>query len=197
MLLLSVVISALVLLVALLVVFWRALRYVRLHPELITTGIPVGYVRCQRTLRRVMARYREMVGAELSYTTVNWRSPLGFQYTLNEEGVDQRRGGSHQYTLRWDEIGGVGMRMQPGFTFMDTDRDGRTDSRRTTSYGFYLLVVPHSGRSMSIQIPTNDRPDAIDFTAYMLVLAEQRRKRINVFGFNRPPAPEKQKIPKV
>ncbi|MCD4685907.1 MAG: hypothetical protein K8S97_08225 [Anaerolineae bacterium] len=197
MLLLGVIISALVLLLLLVIVFWRARRYVRLHPELITTGIPVGYVRCQRTLRRVMVRYREMVAANLGDTTITWQSPLGFRYTLSEQGIDQRRGSTHRYTLRWDEIGGVGMRMQPGFTFKDEDHDGRTDSRRTTSYGFYLLVVPNSGPTMSIQIPTNDRPAAIDFTAYMLVLAEQRRKRINVFGFNRPPSPQKQKIPKV
>lgn len=197
MLLLGVILSALVLALLLGIVFWRARRYVRLHPELVTTGIPVGYIRCQRTLRRVLARYREFVTADLSHTTITWQSPLGFTYTLSEDGIDQQRGDSYRYTLRWDAIGGVGMRMQPGFTFRDEDRDGRTDSRRTTSYGFYLLIVPLSGRTMSIPIPTDDRQDAVDFTAYTLVLAEQRRKRINVFGFNRPPAPDKQKIPKV
>lgn len=197
MLLLGMIVSALVLALLWGLVFWQARRYVRRHPELITTGIPVGYVRCQRTLRRVLARYREFLAADLRNTTITWQSPLGFRYTLSEDGIDQQHGDTHRYTLRWDEIGGVGMRMQPGFTFKDEDRDGRTDMRRTTSYGFYLLIVPHSGRTMSIHIPTDDRPDAVDFTAYTLVLAEQRRKRINVFGFNRPPAPDKQKIPKV
>jgi hypothetical protein len=50
---------------------------------------------------------------------------------------------------------------------------------------------------MLIAIPTHNRADAVNFVAHTLAFAEAMHKRINVFGFDRPPAPRRQRVPKV
>ncbi len=193
MLLVGLIISALLLLAALVLVLLRARRYVEAHPELVETGVPVSYVRCQRTLSAVISRFRQLHGAALS-DMIAWQSPGGYRYIVDREAIDQRRGDAHRYRLRWSEIGGVGVRMQPGFRFADRDYDGSTDRRYITGYAFYLLVVPLTGRTLSIQIPTDGSEDAIAFAAWVLALADRQRKRINVFGFDKPPGARRQRM---
>lgn len=190
-----------VLLAAIWLIGRRALRYVRAHPELITNGTPLDYQLCQTTLQRVVARYHEIAAQNRrpsATVLIAWQSPNGAVYTISGTGIEERRDPYHQaYTLVWSDIGGVGLRMQPGFKVLDKDRDGRADSRITTGYMVNLLIVPITGSTMTIPIPVNHRTDAIDFVAYTLLLADKMQKRINVFGFDRPPAPRRQRVPKV
>lgn len=192
----AVLASGMVVLLLTLAVLLRALRYLRLHPELTQTPIPVSYIRCQRTLAQVIERFRALERGHVAAMSLDWESPGGFSYTISEPGIDQRRGAKHRHYLPWHAVGGVGVRMQPGFRHADRNRDGFVDSRYTVGYAFYLLVVPVSGHTMSIQIPTDGSADAIEFTALLLALAQHHRKRINVFGFNKPPAPHRQRVPK-
>ncbi len=176
----------------------HAWRYVRVHPELITDGTPLAYQLCQNTLRQVITRYQEIAGQRAASTVIAWQAPSGVVYTIRREGIEERRDpGRPPYALTWNDIGGVGVRMQPGFKVLDQDRDGRADSRITTGYMFHLLIVPITGHTMVISIPTNNRIDAVNFVAHTLALADAMQKRINVFGFDRPPAPRRQRVPKV
>jgi len=63
-------------------------------------------------------------------------------------------------------------------------------------YAVYLLIVPLSGRTLNVPIPTDQSDDAIMFVARTLVLARRKQRRISVFGFDKPPAPYRQKLPK-
>jgi hypothetical protein len=190
-----------VLLAAIWLIGRRALRYVRAHPELITNGTPLDYQLCQSTLQQVVARYHEIAARHTRPSAtilIAWQSPNGAVYTISGTGIEERRDPNRQaYTLVWSDIGGVGIRMQPGFKVLDKDRDGRADSRITTGYMVNLLIVPITGSTMTIPIPVNHRADAVDFVAHTLVLADRMHKRINVFGFDRPPAPRRQRVPKV
>ena len=192
--------------IALIAAIWlvgrRGLRYVRNHPELITSGTPLAYQLCQNTLHHVIARYKEIAGGQVASAVIAWQAPNGAIYTINRVGIEERRNagrdaGRDPYALAWGDIGGVGVRMQPGFKVLDHDKDGRADSRITTGYAFHLLIVPLTGNTMAIPIPTNNRQDAVNFVAHTLGIAETMEKRINVFGFDRPPAPRRQRVKKV
>lgn len=190
------ILTALVLLAILSLVIARALTYVRQHPELLTHGTPPAYQRCQNTLLQVIERYKEIAGQVAPNVTINWQAPNGARYAVSDLGVEERREAA-PYFLRWSDIGGVGVRMQPGFRLVDTNRDGSPDNQYTTGYSFYLLIVPITGPTMNVFIPTDGRDDAVDFAAHTIVLAEGRQKRINVFGFDRPPAPHRQRVPRI
>lgn len=194
MLLAALVITGAVVLALMLLVLWRAVRYVRRHPELITTASPIGYVRCQRTLQQVIERSKALAGADLGQTTFTWEGLVGISYRLTRRGVDQRRGEGDWFTLRWDDIGGVGVQMQPEFSFVDYDRDRSVDVQKTVGYSFQLLVVPLMGSTWAIAIPTDGRAEAVEFAAQLLARAQRAQKRISVFGFDRPPAPARRRI---
>ncbi|MBN1562347.1 MAG: hypothetical protein JXA10_00795 [Anaerolineae bacterium] len=186
-----------VLIVALGVIGRRALHYVQTHPELVTDGTPLAYQLCQATLQHIITRYKEIAGQHVASAVIAWQAPNGAVYTISRTGIEERRDPNRPpYALSWPDIGGVGVRMQPGFKVLDQDRDGRADSRVTTGYAFHLLIVPVTGDTMTIFIPTNNRTDAVNFVAHTLALAEIMQKRINVFGFNRPPAPHRQRVPR-
>jgi hypothetical protein len=192
--------TALILLAVTTAVLLRALGYVHRHPELVTSETPLDYLRCQITLHRIVQRYHEIAPLTLGANTLSWKSPSGHVYTLSAAGVERRRApapASAIATLRWADIGGVGVRMQPGFSFADYDRDGSPDRQTTTSYTFALIIVPFQGHTMTIPIPTDDRADAVDFAAHVLAQAERMHKRINVFGFHKPPAPRRQRLTRV
>lgn len=189
-------ISAVVLGLAIIVVIWRGLDYARQHPELVTDSTPLAYQRCQITLKRIIERYKEIKASGEIPSPVAWQAPNGARYTASDQGVEQRRDGL-RYFLAWEEIGGVGVRMQPGFTLADMNRDGWPDSQLTTGYTFHLLIVPISGDTMNIRIATDERAESIEFVAYTIALAERQEKRINVFGFDKPPAPFRQKVPRI
>jgi len=163
------VVSAILLTLMIAIVVLRALDYLQQHPELVTNGEPLAYQRCQITLMQVIARFKEINPQITRDMVITWHAPNGNRYTVSHHGIEERRdsGGSVPATaLAWDNIGGVGVRMQPGFTITDTNRDGWPDHQYTTGYSFHLLIVPFSGSTMNIPIPTNDRPDAVDFVAH-------------------------------
>jgi len=188
--------TALVLTALIIVVLLRALAYLREHPELITNGTPLAYQRCQITLGQIVQRYHQIAPLRDDTLLLAWQAPSGTTYTISPQGIECHRGSTEAIpaaTLPWGEIGGVGVRMQPGFGFADRDRDGATDHVYTSSYTFALIIVPFQGPTLSIPIPTDDRDDAVNFAAHLLALAEVKQKRINVFGFDRPPAPPRQR----
>ncbi|HEX3053649.1 MAG TPA: hypothetical protein VHP83_23515 [Aggregatilineaceae bacterium] len=187
--------SAAVLAVVLAVILRRALYYLVLHPELKTAvdSPPLSYQRCQMTLQHVILRYQQIEQQLLSSASITWQSPRGFFYVVNGAGVQQHHD-PLVYRLSWDEIGGVGVRMQPGFKFLDHDHDGSVDQTQTTGYSFHILIVPVSGSTIDIQIPTGGQPDAVDFVAHTIAFARRKDRRINVFGFNKPPLPARQRI---
>lgn len=188
--------SNVLVLVLMLLVLARAVRYVRRHPELFTSTVPVGYVRCQRTLRRVIERSKALAGGELERTSIVWQAPGGLRLTLDASAVEARRGDGGGVRMRWDDVGGVGVRMQPEFRFVDADGDRRPDVQQTVGYSFHVLVVPLSGSTLSFTIPTDGQPEPVEFAARLLALAGHHQKRINVFGFDRAPAPPRRKMPK-
>jgi len=189
---------AAVLLAAIIVVVVRALDYLHRHPELIATSTPHAYERCHLTLAEIIARYKQIEARVTPQTERAWQSFNGRQYTVSFQGVEERTHPPHSlpYHLSWDTIGGVGLRMQPGFQWADSDRDGHTDNQYTTGYSFHLLIVPASGNTIDIVIPTVGHSAAVDFVAHTIALAERRGKRINVFGFDKPPAPHRQRVAK-
>jgi hypothetical protein len=192
--------SAIILAIIIAVVVLRALDYIQEHPELVTNGEPLAYQRCQITLAQVIARFKEIKPQITREIVVTWHAPNGYRYTVSHHGIEERRetgGSALASSLTWDNIGGVGVRMQPGFTIADANRDGWPDRQYTTGYSFHLLIVPFSGGTMNIHIPTNDRADAVDFAAHAIALAERMDKRINVFGFDKPPAPHRQKVSRI
>jgi hypothetical protein len=174
----------------------RALEYVRQHPEVLVGSAALAYEQCQAMLRQVIERSKEIESQISPDVLIAWQAPDGKFYTVSGDGVEENRPGSRVYHLPWNNIGGVGVRMQPGFKVVDANRDGRVDTRRTVGYSFYLLIVPLSGDTMTIRIPTHDRADAVDFVAQTLALAGHLKKRVNVFGFNKAPAPSRQRVPK-
>lgn len=115
-----------------------------------------------------------------------WYAPNKNVYTITAQGVQERRDISltdAAYFLSWDDIGGIGMRMQPNFSNI-RNPDG---SRLVTHYSFHFLIVPLSGSTIDIAFPIDGREDAIDFAARALVVADQMKKRVNLFGFDKPP----------
>lgn len=177
----------------------RALHYVGQHPELITNDMPPAYARCQHTLLQIIDRCQLLETLPPHHDEFSWHAPSGFVYRITDAGIEERREGaarSHAYFLRWHDIGGVGLRMQPGFRLVDRDGDGYADSQYTVDYAFYLLVVPLHGRSINVQVPTDHHQDALNFVAHTLMLAQRKRRRISVFGFDKPPAPYHRKVPK-
>ncbi len=189
--------TASLLLFAFVFVLTRALDYVRQHPEVLTGSAALAYEQCQSTLRQVITRSREIETQISSNTLIAWQAPNGHFYTISPEGVEEHRPNRRVYYLEWHHIGGVGVRMQPGFKVTDANHDGWVDTRFTVGYSFILLIVPLSGDTITIPIPTHERPDAVDFVAQTLALAGHLKKRVNVFGFNKPPAPHRQKVPKI
>ena len=187
---------ALLLLLALATLGRRAQRYVHQHPELLVKSLAESYRRCQITLRQVIERSKEIGPEGSDRALIAWHAPNGSVYTLSGTGIEERLSSGRAHALPWENIGGVGVRMQPGFKLVDTNRDGVTDLQRTTGYSFLLLIVPLSGSTITIPIPTYERPDAVDFVAQTLALAARKRKRINVFGFDKPPAPRLKRVRK-
>jgi hypothetical protein len=180
--------TASLLLFAFVYVMTRALDYVRDHPEAASGSAVLAYEQCQTTLRQVIARSRE-IGDQISPNTlIAWQAPNGHFYTVSRKGVEEHRPNNRVYYLEWPRIGGVGVRLQPGFKITDASRDSRIDTRRAVGYSFILLIVPLSGDTITIPIPTYERPDAVDFVAQTLALAGYLKKRVNVFGFNKPPS---------
>ncbi len=179
----------------------RALDYIRHHPEVMTNATPLSYHQCQMTLRRIIRRYHEiMEKTNRERALFAWKSLSGHVYTVSEQSIERHHAsltGSATDVLRWEDIGGVGIRMQPDFAFADHNRDGAPESQLTTGYTFSLLIVPFSGSTMNIHIPIDNYDDAIDFVAHTLALAERMQKRINVFGFYKPPAPRRQRVSRI
>lgn len=193
------ILTAVLLSAAFVLVILRALHYIRHHPELITNDAPPAYARCQQTLLQIIARCQQLEMLPHGDGARTWQAPSGFVYHISDSGIEERRQSTNRpqtYALDWRDIGGVGLRMQPGFKLVDRNGDGYADSQYTVDYAFYLLVVPISGRTMNIPIPTDQQHDAIDFVAHTLMLAQRNQRRISVFGFDRPPAPYRQKVPK-
>lgn len=188
--------TAISLLVAIIWAILRALDYIQQHPELVTAGEPLAYQRCHATLDAIITRYKLIQQRAPSRGFFGWAAPNGRVYRVSGSGVEEQRSVA-RYALRWSDIGGVGLRMQPGFRLVDEDRDGWADSRYITGYTFHLLIVPLSGDTIEVQIPINERDDAVDFVAFTLMFAERERKRVNMFGFDRPPTPYRQKTSKI
>lgn len=186
-------VTGFILLALTIAVLLRALAYLHEHPELITNGAPPAYQRCQRTLQQIVQRYQQIAPLRDDGVLLVWQAPTGAVYTLSGHGLECRRPPAAVEALPWLEVGGVGVRMQPGFSFADRDRDGVTDHIRTTSYTFALIIVPFQGPTLTIPVPTDNRDDAVNFAAHLLALAEAKQKRINVFGFDKPPAPPRQR----
>lgn len=185
-------ISALVLLALLVMVTRRGLRYVARHPELLTqvTASPRTYLLCLETFREIVARYHTLKGQPLDRVILAWQAPNGLYYLLTSDGVEERRSADDYrgaYRLRWEQIGGVGLRMQPDHWAVESGRAGDADSGLYAGYGFRLLVVPASGRTIEIGIATDERADAVEFAAHMVAVAEQKGKKVNALGFDRPP----------
>jgi hypothetical protein len=193
------IITGLIVLGALIIVILRAVDYVSQHPELVTNGTPLAYQRCQATLMQIVERYKEIEARFDAHAIILWQATSTLRYTVSAQGVEEQRAASDRtrYFLPWHDIGGVGIRMQPGFKVIDHNRDGWPDSQLTTGYTVHLLIVPISGSTMNIFIPTNERDDAVQFVAHTITLAEHNQKRINVFGFDRPPAPHKQRVGRI
>jgi len=186
------VISALVLLAMLGLVTWRGLRYVARHPELLTQTVatPRTYLLCQETFREIVARYHTLKDQALDRVILAWQAPNGLYYLLTSYGVEERRSADDYrgaYRLRWDEIGGVGLRMQPEHWAVESGRVRTADSGLYAGYGFRILVVPASGRTMEIGSATDERADAVEFAAHMVAVAEQKGKKVNALGFDRAP----------
>jgi hypothetical protein len=157
----------------------------------------LAYEHCQITLREVIERSKAIEKTISPDALIAWKAPNGHFYRVSSRGVEEHRSGNHVYHLAWNHIGGVGVRLQAGFKVVDANRDGLADTRYTTGYSFLLLIVPVSGDTMTIRIPTPGRADAVDFVAQTLALAGHLKKRVNVFGFNKRPAPHRQRVPKV
>ena len=187
--------SALLLFSLIVLLTLRAQLYVRQHPELITRDVPASYRRCHDTLSLVVERYHQLKPEIETRNSTAWQDPTGHFYRVDGTGVEEHRDQSvaGRYRLAWASIGGVGLRMQPGFTFVDENGNHQTDSIITSGYAFYLLIVPVRGRTISLRIPTHGSTDAVDFVANTLAIAERMHKRINVFGFERPAAPTRQR----
>lgn len=192
--------TAVILLVMIIFVILRAQEYIRQHPEILTTDSPLTYQRCQITLSDVITRYKQIEDQFIPSHIITWQSPNGRFYQVSSRGVEERRAPvstKNAYTLDWEDIGGVGVRMQPGFKLVDHNRNGYADSQYTEGYSFNLLIVPISGSTLDIQIPTDGDPDAVNFVAHTIALAGHMNRRINVFGFDKPPAPHHQRVPKM
>jgi hypothetical protein len=191
--------SALVLSALLVFVGWRARQFVRRHPEILTATTPYTYQRCHTTLDAVITHYKTIQHDDTP-RIIGWQAPNGQLYIVSDEGIRQRRSihaDTDVYFLAWRDIGGVGVRMQPGFLSADKNRDGSPDRLYTTGYSFHLLIVPITGQTMDIPIPLNQQDDAVRFVAHTIALAERKGRRINVFGFDKPPAPQRQKIRRI
>lgn len=185
--LLFALLSAAVLLGATLWVLARGLDYLHNHPELIRGGAPLAYRQCHATLAEIVARYRQLETAGPSVAALTWHSRQGRRYTVDSNGVEeQRRADRPAYRLLWGAIGGVGLRMQPGALGASPERDA---VQPTPSYTFHLLIVPVSGRTIEVLLPTDGDAAALDFAAHTLAQAHRLGKRINTFGFDRPPVP--------
>lgn len=179
--------SAAVLLGAMLWVLARGLDYLHSHPELIRGGAPLAYRRCHATLAEIVTRYRQLETAGPPAAALTWHSRQGRRYTMDSNGVEeQRRTDRPAYRLPWSSIGGVGLRMQPGTPGAGLERDA---AQPTPGYTFHLLIVPVSGRTIEILLPTDGDAAALDFAAHTLAQAHRLGKRINTFGFDRPPVP--------
>lgn len=179
-----------VLLVALIVTVRRGLHYVARHPELLTTHGPRAYTLCQDTFRDLAARYHVLKTEQLDRISVAWHSPSGLYYLLTDEGIEERPEADdtrRAYRLTWEQIGGIGLRMQPGFRVVGTGRNRHRAAAASLGYAFWLLVVPLSGRTIEIHLATDDRAESVEFAAYVVALAEQKGKRVNAVGFDRPP----------
>ncbi|MBN1202393.1 MAG: hypothetical protein JXJ20_11100 [Anaerolineae bacterium] len=192
------IITALVLLLFIVLVSRAALKYIGEHPEALTTNFPAAYQRCHVTFAQVVERYQQIKSQVTSSNVITWQAPNQRRYTIDYYGVEERDPAASPdlYHLPWTRIGGVGIRMQPGFKLVDFNRDGSTDGQYTTGYSFHLLIVPVSGSTIDIPIPTDGRQDAVDFVAHTVALAEHQGKRVNALGFEKPPAPHKRKIPR-
>jgi hypothetical protein len=178
-------VSSVVLLVALLVVMFNAYLHLRKYPPHPTEGLAQpGYDQCHQTLAQITTRFHTIKDAQIPM--IGWYAPNKCIYTITPQGVQERRNihvNEASYFLAWEQIGGIGMRMQPNFSNI-RNPDG---SRPVTHYSFHFLIVPMSGSTIDIQFPVDGRAEAIDFAAGMLALAGQRHKRVNLFGFDKPP----------
>lgn len=190
------ILSAIILLTLVVWFTARAQVYVQAHPELLAEQQPPAeYLRCHATLSRIIERYHQLKPHISHHTTLEWQAPGGRCYHADAARVEEQlaaRGADHHLT--WDIIGGVGLRMQPGFTVTDENRRRQSYTVITSSYTFYLLIVPVRGPTLSVHIPTDNNAHAIDFAAGIVALAELMGKRVNVFGFDRPPAPNRQRV---
>lgn len=181
------VLTAVLLVSALIVVVLRALDYLKEHPELVTDGTPLAYQRCVITLRQVIERYKQIEPETAVPLSVRWTTPGGTRYVSTDRGIEEHHEDQRVYALDWDEVGGIGIRMQPGFSTRGTTRLEKVDNMVASGYSVYMLIVPISGPTISVLVPTDDRSDAVDYVAYTIALAERAGKRINVFGFDRAP----------
>lgn len=194
------IISAFCLLFLFIMVLRRAFHYLSEHPEIVAQTPPPAYDRCHVTLSEIVTRYQQIKHGLLSQTTKRWQAFNGRTYTVNRTGMQEQRETSptRGYHLSWGQIGGVGVCMQPGFTVLAGARDAKSSARVTSGYTFHLLIVPISGSTIDIPIPLQEEDgahyQAVEFAAYTLALAEQQSKRVNVFGFDRPPAPYRQRM---
>jgi hypothetical protein len=180
------IVTAFTLLLALLVVMFNAYLHTRQYPQgTALDGLAQpGYDKCRQTLALITERFHAIKNGPVPL--IAWYAPDRCIYTISMQGVQQRREISTNedvYFIPWDTIGGIGMRMQPNFSSI-RNPDG---SRSVTHYSFHFLIVPHSGSTIDITFPTDGREDAIDFAARTLAVAEQMRKRVNLFGFDKPP----------
>jgi len=188
------VLSAAALFGALVVVMLRGIAYVQRHPEVVQHGAPPAYQLCHLTLARVVERYHQVKQRVALALSSAWHAPDGRRYVVTGEGVEAQRNGQALYRLTWERIGGLGIRMQPGFRFADENRDGSPDNQYTIDYSFHLLIVPLSGATIDVLIPLREHTQAVDFVAHALVLAEQHGKRVNTFGFDKPPTAYRKRL---
>lgn len=189
------ILSAAVLLGVFVSMMLRGVAYVQRHPEVAQHGAPLAYQLCHLTLVHVVERYHQVGQRAAPALSATWHAPGGRRYLVTGEGVEAQRGGGQAlYRLPWDRIGGLGIRMQPGFRFADENRDGSTDNQYTIDYSFHLLIVPLSGATIDVPIPLRDHTQAVDFVAHALVLAEQHGKRVNTFGFDKPPSAYRKRL---
>ncbi|HML22530.1 MAG TPA: hypothetical protein PKD09_12830 [Aggregatilinea sp.] len=188
--------TAVLLLAAIIGVVVHALDYLHHHPELTRGTSPLAYQLCHLTLAQVVDRYQQVKPGLSPAAAIAWNAPDGQRYAVTPVGVESARSAHSSYRLPWERIGGVGIRMQPGFRFTDENRDGMADNQYTMDYSFHLLIVPLSGATMDVLIPLHDRAAAVDFVAHALAWAEQYGKRVNTFGFDKPPTAYRKRIAK-
>jgi hypothetical protein len=159
----------------------RALVYRKRHSGLTPQQ---AFALCHTLLEAVVVKAWELLPQVDSDPPTQWE-----RFTVSADGISflplNAPSGALIPITEWQNVSGVGLEMRPLYDYHAGESFWHIATRVNTGYQFNIVVVPHTGETLTLTIPLRNNDLAVQFAAHLLAFARARQCRLSLMGFDK------------